>query len=71
MPISGYTTVKVFSASRASERSALGEKITTWLAEHPDLEVVSKSVTQSSDTAYHAITIVVFLRERAGGRRST
>lgn len=64
MPIAGYTRVKVFSASRASERTTLGETITAWLAEHPDLEVVSKTVTQSSDSAFHAISVVVFLKER-------
>jgi hypothetical protein len=34
-----------------------------WLAEHPDLEIVDATVTQSSDAEFHCITICLFYFE--------
>jgi hypothetical protein len=58
-PIAG---VKVFTATRAREREELGEAVTRWLAAHPDVEPVRTDVLQSSDAAYHCLSIVVFYR---------
>ncbi len=44
----------------AQEREQLGEKITTWLSAHPEVQVVDKRVTQSSDQAFHCIAITLF-----------
>jgi hypothetical protein len=44
------------------DRAQLGERITTWLGEHPGYEIVDKVVTQSSDNAYHCIAITLFWR---------
>jgi len=44
----------------AQEREALGDKVTTWLALHPHLQVVDTVVTQSSDEAFHCLAITVF-----------
>jgi len=58
-----FTGVKVFSATMAQERDQLGEKITTWLAAHPGVQIVDKIVTQSSDEAFHCLAITLFFNE--------
>lgn len=55
--------VEVFSATKIADRNGLGEEITEWLRDNPDLEVVDKIVTQSSDNSYHCLTITLFCRE--------
>lgn len=60
-PVS-FTGVKVFSATRAKDREELGDVITRWLRASPDLEVVDKVVTQSSDREFHCLTITLFYR---------
>jgi hypothetical protein len=57
------TASKVFSATRFAERDQLGELVTRWMAEHPGLELVELRVTQSSDAAFHCLTICVFYFE--------
>lgn len=56
--------VKTFSETMARERAALGDKVTAWLAENPSLEIVDKVVTQSSDEAFHCLSITLFMRPR-------
>jgi hypothetical protein len=63
----GFTSVKVFSATKAREREELGESITRWLRDHPGTEVVDKIVTQSSDSEFHCLTITLFFRENTAG----
>ena len=60
-----FTGVKVFSATKAKEREELGETITRWIRANPDLEIVDRVVTQSSDDEFHCLTIVMFFRQRA------
>jgi hypothetical protein len=55
-----FNGVKVFSATMAQERDQLGEKITQWLAANPNVEIVDKIVTQSSDEAFHCLAITLF-----------
>ncbi len=62
--MASFTGVKVFSTTLARNREAMGENVGRWLAEHPELEVVGREVRQSSDKAFHCLTIVVFYRER-------
>ena len=57
-----YNGVKVFSATKAKEREGLGEQVTRWLRTHPDVEVVDKIVTQSSDSEFHCLTITLFYK---------
>lgn len=55
--------IKVFTATKAKERSTLGETATQWLKEQnakPGFEVVDKIVTQSSDSEFHCIAITLF-----------
>lgn len=58
-----FTGVKVFSATRAKDREELGEVITRWLRGNPNLTIVDKVVTQSSDREFHCLTITLFYRE--------
>jgi hypothetical protein len=59
-----FTGVKVFTTTLARDREAMGESIGRWLAGHPELEVVGKNVTLSSDSAFHCLSITLFYRER-------
>jgi hypothetical protein len=60
-----FNGVKVFSATKAKEREELGETITRWLRANPDLEMVDRVVTQSSDDEFHCLTFVFFYRQKA------
>jgi len=64
MTIPPFTGVKIFSTTLARDREALSERITTWLREHPELEVTDRVVTQSSDKEFHCLSITFFFRER-------
>ena len=58
-----FDGVKVFSATKQKERDELGETVTRWLdAKKNDVEIVEKTVTQSSDNEYHCLTITLFYR---------
>lgn len=62
------TGVKVFSATKARDRDVLGETITDWLRSHPEIEIVDKIVTQSSDSEFHCLTITLFYASQDGSR---
>jgi hypothetical protein len=62
--MSGFTGLKVFSATKAREREELGDRVTDWLRDNPAVEVVNKIVTQSSDREFHCLTITLFFRKR-------
>lgn len=59
---SAFDGVKIFSATMFGDRAQLGEKVTSWIAENPKREVTEMVVSQSSDSSYHCISIVVFYR---------
>ena len=65
-----FTGVKVFSATKAKEREELGEQVTRWLRANADLEVVDRTVTQSSDNEFHCLTVVVFYKPRNGSKKA-
>ena len=58
-----FNGVKVFSATMVADRDQLGEKVSAWLANHPQFKVTDMVVTQSSDEAFHCIAITVFYFE--------
>jgi hypothetical protein len=60
-----FTGVKVFSATKAKEREELGEVITRWLKANPDVDLVDKVVSQSSDNEFHCLSIVLFFKQRS------
>ncbi|ADO74306.1 hypothetical protein [Stigmatella aurantiaca] len=65
MGVTNFTGVKVFSTTLARDRENMGENITKWLKENPNLEVVDRVVTQSSDKEFHCLTITLFYRPKA------
>ena len=60
----GFTGVKVFTTTLARDREQMGDSIGRWLSAHPEVEVVDKLVTQSSDSEFHCLSITFFYRER-------
>lgn len=58
-----FTGVKIFSATLFADRDSLGEKVSAWLARNPSAQVTEIIQTQSSDSAYHCLTLTVFYRE--------
>ncbi len=62
MGLISFTGVKVFSTTLARDRENMGENITKWLKENPNVEVVDKVVTQSSDKEFHCLTITLFYK---------
>ena len=52
--------VKVFSVTKAKEREDLGDRITQWLRDHPDIELHDTVVRLSSDSRFHCLSIVLF-----------
>lgn len=58
-----FNGVKIFSATMAQERDRLGDRITDWIREYPDHEIVDTVVTQSSDEAFHCLVISLFYIE--------
>lgn len=59
-----FTGVKVFSATKAKEREELGEIVTRWVKTNPDLEVVDKEISQSSDNEFHCLSVVLFYKSK-------
>ena len=59
-----FTGVKIFSATKAKEREDLGEQVTRWLRANADLEVVDRTVQQSSDNEFHCLSVVIFYKNR-------
>ncbi len=59
-----FTSVKVFSATKARDREVLGETVTEWLRDpaQAGVEVVRHEVTQSSDSAFHCLAVTLFYR---------
>jgi hypothetical protein len=59
-----FTGVKVFSTTLARDRENMGDHITKWIRENPNLEITDRVVTQSSDKEFHCLTITLFFREK-------
>jgi hypothetical protein len=57
-----YNIVKVFSATKAADRAILGERVTEWLRNNPKIDVVGKFITQSSDNAFHCISVTLLCK---------
>ena len=64
---SAFNGVKVFAATMMEPRQMLGEKVTQWIEEarrtKPGFELVDIVVSQSSDEAFHCISMVLFFQE--------
>ena len=62
--ITGYTGVKVFSATKARERDEMGVVISRWVKQNSDLQIVDRVITQSSDKEFHCYTMTIFYKEK-------
>ena len=51
--------VKVFSVTKARERDELGERVTSWIAANPEVEIVSTFVRLTSDSRFHCLSMVL------------
>jgi hypothetical protein len=51
--------IMVFTATKAKERNALGDRVTEWLNSAPRKAIRDVSVTQSSDEEFHCLTITL------------
>ena len=59
-----FSGIKVFSTTLARDRENMGENITKWIKDNPNVEVVDRVVTQSSDKEFHCLTITLFYKAR-------
>lgn len=59
-----FTGIKIFSTTLARDREVMGDTITRWLRENPNLEIVDRVVTQSSDKEFHCLTVTLFYRDK-------
>ena len=59
--------MKVFCATLFRDREALGETVTRWLdearARRPGFQIVDVIVRQSSDEAFHCVSIIILFNE--------
>jgi len=53
------TLIKVFSVTKARDRDELGERVTAWIAAHPELQILRTFVAQTSDSAFHCLSMVL------------
>lgn len=69
--VSSFNGVKVFCATLIHQRQTLGEAVTAWIEEarrqRPGFEVVDIKVAQSSDDAFHCVSIIIVFNENLGG----
>ena len=65
-----FDGVSVFSATKFADRERLGERVTKWLRDRPDLEVVKTVVTLSSDAEFHCLALTLFWRAGTVSRQS-
>jgi len=56
---------KVFSATKAQDREVLGERVSTWIAANPQLEVTKTVVSLSSDSKFHCLSFVLICSSRS------
>jgi hypothetical protein len=57
-----FDSVKVFAATKFTDRGLLGEVVTDWIAQNPDHQITEIAVRQSSDAEFHCLTMIVFYR---------
>lgn len=61
--VAAFNGVKIFSATMFADRGQLGDRVTAWLAAGPKRKLTDIVVTQSSDAAFHCVTISIFYQE--------
>lgn len=67
-----FNGVKVFFATMFAQRQTLGEEVTAWLegarAHRAGFQLVDIDIRQSSDKAYHCVSIVIWFNESLAGK---
>jgi hypothetical protein len=58
-----FNGVKVFSATMQRNRDSLGDRVREWLESNSRIRVVDSVVCQSSDDAFHCLSITLFYEE--------
>ena len=64
-----FDSIKVFSTTLARDREVMCENITRWIKENPGIEIVDRTVTQSSDKEFHCLTVTIFYRANQAKER--
>jgi folate-dependent tRNA-U54 methylase TrmFO/GidA len=64
MGATNFTGIKVFSTTLARDREQMGENITKWIRDNPNIDIVDREVTQSSDKEFHCLTITLFYKAK-------
>jgi hypothetical protein len=59
-----FSGIKVFSATKAREREEISDRINEWITANRNIEILGKDVLQSSDNAFHCLTIVLYYRHK-------
>lgn len=59
-----YDTMKVFSATKHTERAELGVTVSNYITNmrRDRHELVATTCMQSSDSEFHCVTIIVFMK---------
>jgi len=55
-----FDGVEIWSMTKPTERQQLGRHITSWLCANKHCSVVDVQISQSSDNAYHCVTVFLF-----------
>ena len=64
MPFATINVIKVFSTTKARDRNELGERVTAWLRANPSVEIADTTVSLTSDTEFHCLSIVLIGYEK-------
>ena len=67
VPDKSFTGVKVFCATTVQQRGEIADRVTQWIRsrQRPGFEIVDQVVKQSSDDAFHCLSIILFYVEPA------
>ncbi len=57
-----FDGVEIWSLTKPREREGLGGRVTSWIRKNKHLQVVDFQISQSSDNAYHCVTVVLFYK---------
>jgi len=51
--------VKVFSVAEVSVHKELGERVTSWIAQNPEVKILRTFVSLTSDSRFHCLSMVL------------
>lgn len=59
MTESRISLFKVFSATKARDRDALGDRVTAWIQANPGVRILTAIVALTSDYEFHCLSMVL------------